>query len=49
MVIWLKINDGWGFVGVSKGETMSNIDNHIESEEMDKIFVPDFYQTISKN
>lgn len=37
MVIWLKISDAFGYVGVSKGETMEDIDKHIPKKDIDKI------------
>ncbi len=37
MLIWIKTNDSWGYVGVSKGETTSDIDNHISETDIEKI------------
>lgn len=32
MLIWIKINDEFGFVGMSKGDTILDIDNHFDDD-----------------
>jgi hypothetical protein len=34
MKIWIKLNDSWGFVGISK----NNVDNHMTLDEISSTF-----------
>jgi hypothetical protein len=46
-MIWLKINDSFGFVAISQGETMSDIDNHLSGDEIDSLLGVGVFEKIS--
>ena len=37
MLIWLKINNDFGLTGVSQGSTIKDVDNHISTDEVDRL------------
>jgi hypothetical protein len=37
-LLWIKINDSFGFVGFSYGETIEDIDNDMPNKNIKKIF-----------
>ena len=46
-MIWLKINDSFGFVAISQGETLSDIDNHLSGDEIDSLLGVGIFERIS--
>jgi hypothetical protein len=45
-VIWLKISDAIGFIDISKGQTMKDIDNHITLKEIGDLLGDDVYDKL---
>ena len=44
MKIWIKVNDSWGYVGVSR----DNVDNHMSSKEITELLGGNFEETVHK-
>lgn len=44
MVIWIKLNDSWGYVGISK----NTVDNHITEDEISNILCQNASEQIRK-